>query len=59
MPSGDTWRQWVLDWDATPGDHVIQVRATDGTGETQTEDQAPPEPDGASGWPTRRVRVSG
>jgi DMSO/TMAO reductase YedYZ molybdopterin-dependent catalytic subunit len=56
--SGDTWRQWVIDWDASSGDHTIQVRATDGTGETQTDEQAPPEPDGATGWHTRRVRVS-
>ena len=32
--SKNTWRQWVLPWDATPGRHVIAVRATDVTGET-------------------------
>ena len=42
-----------------PGTHTLRVRATDGTGETQTEDQAPPEPDGATGWHTRRVKVTG
>ena len=31
--SDATWVQWVLDWDATPGDHEIVVRATDGTGD--------------------------
>ena len=30
--SDATWVQWVLDWDATPGDHTIAVRATDGDG---------------------------
>ena len=25
----DTWRQWVLPWEATPGRHTITVRATD------------------------------
>ena len=25
----DTWRQWYYRWDATPGTHKIQVRATD------------------------------
>jgi DMSO/TMAO reductase YedYZ molybdopterin-dependent catalytic subunit len=52
-----TWVQWVLEWDATPGDHVLRVRATDGTGAIQTEDIRPPQPDGATGWHTRRVRV--
>jgi DMSO/TMAO reductase YedYZ molybdopterin-dependent catalytic subunit len=32
----DTWRQWVYRWEATPGSHRLQVRATDGTGQTQT-----------------------
>lgn len=48
--SEDTWAQWVYEWDATPGKHVLQVRATDGTGETQTGEFAPPDPDGATGW---------
>jgi len=56
--SNNTWVQWVLDWDATPGEHVIQVRATDGTGETQTSDLAPPAPDGATGWHRNQVTVS-
>ena len=30
--SDATWVQFVHRWDATPGDHVIQVRATDGDG---------------------------
>ena len=34
----DTWRQWVLDWDATPGRHALEVRATDATGAVQPED---------------------
>jgi DMSO/TMAO reductase YedYZ molybdopterin-dependent catalytic subunit len=49
----DTWRQWRFEWDATdvaPGSHQIRVRATDATGEVQTEEQAPPRPNGASGW---------
>jgi len=45
----DTWCQWVFDWSATPGRHAITVRATDGTGATQTTDRRPPMPDGASG----------
>lgn len=53
----DSWRQWVLEWDATEGEHTIQVRATDKTGETQTEAVSRPDPDGATGWHTRRVTV--
>jgi hypothetical protein len=55
--SDATWVQWVLDWAATPGDHTIQVRATDGAGQTQTDLQSPPAPDGARGWHTRTVTV--
>jgi DMSO/TMAO reductase YedYZ molybdopterin-dependent catalytic subunit len=58
VPSVDTWRQWVLAWDATPGQHRLQVRATDGAGEVQTGDQAPVAPDGATGWHTVDVVVS-
>ena len=54
----DAWRQWVLDWDAKPGEHIIQVRATDKTGATQTADVAPPDPDGATGYHTRSVKVA-
>jgi hypothetical protein len=52
-----TWRQWSLDWDATPGPHYIKVRATDGTGEVQTDKRADPVPDGASGWQSVMVTV--
>jgi DMSO/TMAO reductase YedYZ molybdopterin-dependent catalytic subunit len=51
----DTWRQYVYDWNATPGDYTIQVRATDGTGETQTAAEAPPHPSGATGYHTINV----
>ncbi len=57
VPGIDTWRQWVLDWDATKGNHVIEARATDATGYTQTAAQAPPVPNGASGYPTITVTV--
>ena len=52
-----TWRQWSYEWDATPGTHYIKVRATDGTGEVQTEERADPVPDGASGWQSVAVTV--
>ena len=58
VPGIDTWRQWVWDWDATHGTHVIEARATDATGYTQTAVQEPPEPNGASGYPSITVSVS-
>jgi DMSO/TMAO reductase YedYZ molybdopterin-dependent catalytic subunit len=53
----DTWRQYVYPWNASPGDYTIQVRATDGNGETQTASQAPPHPSGATGYHTISVSV--
>ncbi|MBN6055945.1 molybdopterin-dependent oxidoreductase [Nonomuraea sp. RK-328] len=58
VPGPDTWRQWALDWDAVPGRHTIEVRATDAAGRTQAEQQAPPAPDGATGWHTITVQVT-
>jgi DMSO/TMAO reductase YedYZ molybdopterin-dependent catalytic subunit len=58
-PSADTWRQRVYRWDATPGLHTIRVRATDGKGDTQPEERAETFPDGATGWHTISVTVSG
>ncbi|XVQ88040.1 molybdopterin-dependent oxidoreductase [Microbispora siamensis] len=55
VPGPDTWRQWSLDLDLTQGRHTISVRATDATGYTQTADEAPPAPDGATGLHTVTV----
>jgi DMSO/TMAO reductase YedYZ molybdopterin-dependent catalytic subunit len=52
-----TWRQWSFDWEATPGPHYIKARATDGTGEVQTDKRADPVPDGASGHQSLMVTV--
>nr|MBA2294653.1 molybdopterin-dependent oxidoreductase [Actinomycetota bacterium] len=54
----DTWRQWFMPWDATPGQYVIAVRATDGTGATQTAERTDVAPNGASGHHTIRVEIS-
>jgi DMSO/TMAO reductase YedYZ molybdopterin-dependent catalytic subunit/uncharacterized membrane protein YhaH (DUF805 family) len=54
----DTWRQWVWNWDARPGLHTLQVRATDGTGTTQPSTRAQPFPNGASGWDSTVVTVT-
>jgi DMSO/TMAO reductase YedYZ molybdopterin-dependent catalytic subunit len=53
--SNATWVQWRFDWAAVPGPHRIEVRATDGTGEIQTDRVTPPAPDGARGHHTIEV----
>jgi len=57
VPDIDTWRQWVWMWDAAPGNHLLEARATDATGYTQTAVTAPPTPNGASGYPSAAVTV--
>lgn len=53
----DTWRQFVWYWDAKPGPHRIRVRATDKSGQVQTETKKDVAPDGATGWHTIAVTV--
>ncbi|MEV6044062.1 molybdopterin-dependent oxidoreductase [Streptomyces xanthochromogenes] len=53
----DTWRQWSLPWKATSGPHTLTVRATDRTGQVQTEQRTQTIPDGASGWHSVVVTV--
>jgi DMSO/TMAO reductase YedYZ molybdopterin-dependent catalytic subunit len=53
----DTWRQWLYRWDAPAGSHQVAVRATNADGELQTQDVAPPAPDGATGWHTITLEV--
>jgi len=57
VPGLDTWRQWVWEWQATSGGHVLEARATDKTGYTQTAVLAQPEPNGATGYPMVSVAV--
>src|SRR5690625_3210502 len=57
-PTVDAWRMWHLDWDAAAGEHILTVRATDDSGELQTEQTAPTVPDGASGWHSVQVEVT-
>ena len=58
VPSADTWVQWRWDWDAEPGEHRLQVRATDKTGYTQTSERADVVPDGATGYHGRDISVT-
>ncbi|TLF94967.1 oxidoreductase [Nocardia cyriacigeorgica] len=56
--SADTWRQWTWQWDAPPGPHTLRVRATDATGQRQTDQRTRPIPDGATGWHSVVVTVT-
>ncbi len=53
----NTWRQWVYEWDAEPGNHRLEVRAEDGSGYAQTGERAPIAPDGSTGWHSVTVFV--
>lgn len=55
--SADTWHQWSLTWKATAGRHTLRVRATDVDGVTQVNTEAPPAPDGATGWHQVSVEI--
>ena len=52
-----TWVRWVFPFEATPGKHKLQLRATDGSGTVGPERRQPPLPEGATGWPSRTVNV--
>ncbi len=53
--SENAWVQWKLDSELSAGRHIISVRATDGTGFTQTEAEVSPRPNGAEGWHTIQI----
>jgi DMSO/TMAO reductase YedYZ molybdopterin-dependent catalytic subunit len=55
--SADTWVQWRYEWDASPGEHRLRVRATGADGEVQTSRRAPVVPDGSTGLDERTVTV--
>ena len=55
--SDATWVQWRFAWDASSGQHSLQVRATDGTGAVQESRQTRPAPDGARGYHSVLVTV--
>jgi DMSO/TMAO reductase YedYZ molybdopterin-dependent catalytic subunit len=49
----NTWRMWRTELTVRKaGSHTVEARATDSHGHTQTSHQAPPLPDGATGWPS-------
>ncbi|WP_282848142.1 molybdopterin-dependent oxidoreductase [Microbacterium oxydans] len=54
----DTWVQWFMEWDATPGTHYVAVRAVNKNGDLQIEERAPIAPNGSSGWQRSLIRVN-
>ncbi|MBQ1084127.1 molybdopterin-dependent oxidoreductase [Nocardiopsis sp. B62] len=56
VPGIDTWVQWVTETTVDPGNHAVEVRATDATGFTQPSERVDPIPDGATGW--HRIRFT-
>lgn len=57
-PLGDlTWTLWEYPWEVTKGIYTIGVRAIDRDGNVQTPKQAPPLPDGSSGYDAVHVTV--
>lgn len=53
VASGNTWVQWMTTWDAPEGRAKVEVRAIDQRGQVQTGEEAPPNPDGATGYHAR------
>ncbi len=54
LPGDDVWRQWVHRYEADHK-HDVVVRAVDGNGTLQTEQQQAAYPDGATGWVSKTV----
>ena len=56
--SAATWVQWEYDWTAATGRHHLEVRATDGTGDVQTDQVSGAAPSGAHGHDRSVVTVA-
>jgi DMSO/TMAO reductase YedYZ molybdopterin-dependent catalytic subunit len=54
-----SWRRWRIDLEISPGDHVLTVRATDGSGRLQDAEERERHPSGASGYHRIEVKVAG
>jgi hypothetical protein len=54
LPGDDVWRQWQYVYEANEP-HEVVVRAIDGEGTTQPEDQSEAFPSGATGWVSKQV----
>jgi hypothetical protein len=49
LPDDDVWQQWRHEFEPD-GEHEVVVRAVDGEGNVQTEEESSPSPSGATGW---------
>ena len=49
------WRFWSFDFDASPEEHLLAVRAVDGDGVPQIAEIQPALPDGSTGYHRRRL----
>jgi len=56
LPGEDVWRQWRYEIEES-GTYEVVVRAIDGNGDVQTEEQSSPAPSGATGWVRETVEV--
>ncbi len=56
--SGLTWVLWELPWKPAPGSYVVTVRAIDLEGNVQDPNEAPPLPNGSSGYHSITVSAS-
>ncbi len=55
LPGDDVWRQWVYEYDAPAETHTAVVRATDGEGVLQPDEQSNSFPSGPTGWVSKRI----
>ena len=51
-----TWVRWRFPYEAA-ADFELWLRVTDGEGTVAPEQRQPPLPDGATGWPLRRINI--
>ena len=56
LPGEDVWRQWRYEFEPS-GSHDVVVRATDGEGTLQPEDESDSFPSGATGWVRKTVQA--
>jgi DMSO/TMAO reductase YedYZ molybdopterin-dependent catalytic subunit len=54
-----TWAFWTFDWQPNgPGDYLLVARATDRQGQPQDSTYRDTAPEGATGYPSLRVRIA-
>jgi DMSO/TMAO reductase YedYZ molybdopterin-dependent catalytic subunit len=55
-----TWVRWAFPFEAVDKrDFTMKIRVTDGEGTVMDETERAPLPDGATGWPSRNIKVRG